>query len=144
MRCDAPFIFFAISGREVRAQVCASNVRAYHGRCLRPGSFFSGVTGLLRSGLSRIQAHVPRPRPGLERLRSPWTQGWREARLGRGEPRCPAHGDPGRKRGRAQGQGPAWRKGHGTWKNPELGHSARSQNASQIPLLTIVLFPPSP
>lgn len=38
--------------------------------CLRPWSFFSGITGLLGSGLSQIQAHVHRPRPALERLRS--------------------------------------------------------------------------
>lgn len=136
--CVAPFIFFEISGSEVRARVCAYNARAYYRRCWRPGSFFSGVTGLLRSGVCQIQAHGHRPRPALERLRSP-----RDVGVEGGEPRCPTHCAPGREEKASPGPGSCMEEG-GWNLEEELGHSARRENASQILLLMIVPFPPSP
>lgn len=65
-------------------------------------------------------------------------QGWGEASPG-AQPTVTQVG----KRRRALGQEAAGSEDE-TCKNPELGHSARRENASQILLLMIVPFPPSP
>lgn len=66
-------------------------------------------------------------------------QGWGEA-----SPGAQPTATQVEKRRRALGQEAAGSKEDATWKNPELGHSARRENASQILLLMIVPFPPSP